>query len=111
MTYPQDPSNQRRDPRVSAELPARISIGSQLFLNGHLKDLSLKSAFIRIKNSIYLQPNDEVGFSIQCTMNDPEDVIQGLARISRLAVGEGVAIYFTKMDEASQNRLKSLFKE
>ena len=111
MSYSEGSNNLRRDSRVTAELPARISIGSQLTLNGLLKDLSLKSAFIRVKNSVYVQLNDEVGFEIQCSINDPQDVVVGMARISRIAGGEGLAIYFTKMDGASLDRLKVLLKE
>ncbi|MEI6437847.1 MAG: PilZ domain-containing protein [Candidatus Omnitrophota bacterium] len=111
MSYPADFNNLRRDSRVNTELPARISIGSQLTLNGHLKDLSLKSAFIRIKNSVYMQLNDEVGFAIQIAPGKTEEVIEGAARISRIAVGEGLAIYFTKMEETSLKRLKDLLKE
>ena len=92
-------------------IPARISIGSQLTLNGQLKDLSLKSAFIRIKNNVYFQLNDEVGFAIQRSIDNVEDVIEGVARISRISVGEGLAIYFTRMEESSLKRLKDLLKE
>ena len=48
-------NDQRGQPRVSIEFPATISIGSQLSVKGQLKDLSLNSAFIRIKNSIFLK--------------------------------------------------------
>ncbi len=98
-------NEQRKDPRVVSELPASISVGSQLTVQGVLKDLSLKSAFIKIKNNIFLKSSDEIGFTIQCSEN-VNDVIQGLARVSRVAVGEGLVIYFIKMDEASLVRLK-----
>jgi hypothetical protein len=111
MSYPADFNNQRRDLRVRTELLAQISIGSQLTLNGQLKDLSLKSAFIRLKHSIYMQLNDEVGFMIQTIPGNNEQVIKGLARISRIAAGEGVAVYFTKLDDASSAVLKQFVKE
>ncbi len=111
MTYPAQFNNQRKDARVNAELPVLISVGSQLSLQGHLKDLSLKSAFIRIKNSIYLQTNDEVGFSIFRSANNDKAFIHGLACISRIAVGEGFAIYFTKMDDSSHKHLQKLLDE
>ncbi|MBF0594793.1 MAG: PilZ domain-containing protein [Candidatus Omnitrophica bacterium] len=104
-------NNQRRDVRVSSELPATISVGSQLTLKGQLKDLSLKSAFIRIKNNVYFQLNDEVGFAIQESEDETRIIIEGVARISRIALGEGLAIYFTKMEDASVKRLKELVKE
>lgn len=109
MPNPADFNNQRSDLRFSSELPVKISIGSQLTLNGQLKDLSMKSAFIRIKYSIYLQMNDEVGFAIQCSPKE-EDVITGLARISRISAGEGFAIYFTKMEKPSVSKLKEFLK-
>ena len=60
-------NDQRGQPRVSVEFPATISVGSQLTVKGQLKDLSLNSAFVRIKNNIYLNINDEIGITIQCS--------------------------------------------
>ena len=110
MPNPSGSRGQREEQRISSELPARISIGSQLTLQGQLKDLSLKSAFIRIKSSIFLTVNDEVGFAIQASSNNAEDLVQGLARVSRIVPGEGIAIYFTKMDDAAATRLKEIFQ-
>ena len=110
MGYPAGQNEQRRELRVGSELLARISIGSQLTIQGKLKDLSIKSAFITIKASIYLQLNDEVGFAIQVSPDNVSDVIQGLARISRIVPGEGLAIYFTRMDAKSEARLKDHLK-
>ena len=97
--YPARNKEQRNNQRVSSDLVATISVGSQLTVKGQLKDLALKSAFITIKNNIFLSIGDEVGFSIQCSA---EDLITGQARISRIVPGEGLAIYFTKIDESSQ---------
>jgi hypothetical protein len=55
-----------------------------------------------------MQPNDELNFIIRRSVENLEDCVQGQARISRIAVGEGIAIYFTKMDEDSTNRLKQM---
>jgi hypothetical protein len=104
------PRDQREELRINLELPAQISIGSQLTIQGQLKDLSLKSAFIRIKSSIFMAVNDEVGFAIQASSNNAEDLVQGLARVSRIVPGEGIAIYFTKMDDAAATRLKAIFQ-
>jgi len=105
----QFPNNEQRgQPRVSVEFPATISIGSQISVKGQLKDLSLTSAFVRIKNNIYLNVNDEIGISIQCLFNDEPVEIQGLARISRMVPGEGFAVYFTKMDEDALKLIKKL---
>jgi hypothetical protein len=108
MVNPSGPQEQRREFRVNSELPATISVGTQLTIQGRLKDISSKSAFIRIKNSIFLQIHDEVGFSIQCSAGNVDDLISGLARVSRIVGGEGVAVYFTKMDDNSLARLKEL---
>ena len=99
----------RSQPRVSVEFPVTISVGTQLTVKGHLKDLSLSSAFIRIKNNIYLNINDEIGITIQCPGNNDEEAqIQGLARISRMVPGEGFAVYFTKVDDESLKNIKKL---
>jgi|GEM_PF-1340111 len=111
MSFSSDFNNQRRDARVKVELVAQISIGSQLTLNGRLKDLSHKSAFIVLKHSVYLQVNDEVGFLIQLDALNKENVVQGSARISRIAPGEGLAIYFTEVEAASQLCLKKFLKD
>ena len=102
-------NDQRSQVRVSVEFPATISVGSQLTVKGQLKDLSLSSAFIRIKNNLYLDINDEVGIVIQCSEDDEnEQLIQGMARISRIVPGEGFAVYFTKIDEDSLKYIKKL---
>lgn len=109
MLNPIGSNDQRGQPRVSVEFPATISVGSQLTVNGQLKDLSLNSAFIRIKNSIFLNINDEIGFTIQCSANDA-DLVQGLARISRMVPGEGLVIYFTKIDDTSLKNIKKFLQ-
>ena len=108
MSYSPKPNDQRRAARFTCQLPAQISVGSQLSLQGRLKDLSLKSAFIAVRNSVYLRLHDEVGFSIQHSSGSDADAIQGMGRVSRIAAGEGLAIYFTRMDERSANRLREL---
>ncbi len=110
MDHSRKANEQRQESRVGLELPAQISVGSQLTIQGKLKDISEKSAFIIMKSSVYLKNNDEVGFSIQCSPDDAEDAIHGLARVSRIAVGDGLAIYFTDMDKASARRLHKLLK-
>jgi len=108
MSYPSGPRDLRRDARVSSELPVTISIGTQFSVQGHLKDLSQKSAFIRIRHSMFLQTNDDVGFSIQLSPTDVNEVIQGMARVSRIVPGEGFAVYFLKLDDASMTHLRKL---
>jgi PilZ domain len=104
-------NDQRAQPRVSIELPATISVGTQLTVKGLLKDISLNSAFIKIKSNLYLNINDEIGFIIQCSTENANEVIQGLARISRMDPGAGYAVYFTKIDEDSLKKIKKLFQK
>jgi hypothetical protein len=100
----------RRDERFAFDLPAEIRIGTQLVLKGRLRDLSSKSAFIKIRESVYLKLNDELGFSIQCEPDNEKAVIEGVARISRIA-DDGLAIYFTRMEDPSVRRLRGIIKE
>ena len=101
-------NDQRGQPRVSVEFPATISVGSQLTVKGYLKDLSLNSAFIRIKNSIFLNINDEIGITIQCSTEEDAPMIEGMARISRMVPGEGFVVYFTKIDDNSVKLIKKM---
>ncbi len=102
-------NNQRNTQRVDLIIPIHLSFGSQITLLGQIKDISLKSAFITIKSSsIHMDIHDDLLFSIENLPNNPEAKIHGSARISRVAPGEGIAIYFTKMDESSSNHLQRL---
>ena len=103
--------NQRQERRVVLTLPVEISIGSQLTLQGQLKDISSKSAFIKIKHSVYLQPNDEVGFAIHLSAEKAEESVRGVGRISRIVAGEGFAVYFTKIHPDSAEPLKTLLAQ
>ncbi len=100
-------NEQRHEKRVNHEIPVQISIGTQLTLQGKLKDITSKSAFIIIKASVYLKLNDEIGFAILCP-GKAGNVIEGQARISRIAGGEGFAFYFTKMSPSSEAHLKTI---
>jgi hypothetical protein len=104
-------NDQRGQPRVNVEFPATISVGSQLTVKGQLKDLSMNSAFVRIKNNLYLNINDEIGITIQCSSNDASVQIQGMARISRMVPGEGFVVYFTKIDDDSLKYIKKLLQK
>ena len=100
--------NQRQSDRVEVSLPIQISIGSQLTIQGKIKDLSDKSAFIIMKSSVYMELNEEIKFEIRRSSEDEKACVEGLARISRLAPGVGIAIYFTEMNEASSKQLDGL---
>ena len=111
MSYPIGSSDQRSQPRALVELPATISVGSQITVKGYLKDLALNSAFVRIKSNIYLQSNDEIGIVIECVVNDTSMKIEGKARISRIVPGEGLAVYFTEIDEESLKCIKKILQK
>ena len=98
--------NQRQSPRLEKSFPVTLQFGIQIILQGVLKDISLKSAFVKIKESVYLEPNDELIFTIQPANGISEEVVQGSARISRIVKGEGIAIFFTRLDQVSLDRLK-----
>ena len=100
--------NRRQDNRRTSNLPVDICIGSQVTIAGQLKDISLKSAFIQMKSSVYMQINDELNFLIKCSFGENEESVSGVARISRILAGEGIAIYFTRMDDAAASRLQKL---
>jgi len=104
-------NDQRGQQRVNVEFPVTISVGSQLTVKGQVKDISLSSAFIKIKNNIYLNVNDEVGIVIQTSPEDASVQVQGLACISRIVPGEGFAVYFTKLDDASLKCIKKILQK
>ena len=101
-------SNNRTSARYHLILPIDLSFGTQITLQGQLKDISLKSAFVNVRSSIHMAVNDEVGFTIPKLPHAQDVQIQGSARISRVSKGEGIAIYFTKIDESSTEHLQKL---
>ena len=109
--YPADSyKNQRQNQRVPISLSVKISFGSQVTLSGRIRDLSLKSAFILVKGGVHMQLNDELAFVIENPDTSVQQDVQGSARISRVSAGEGIAIYFVKMDEASTNQLRKMLE-
>ncbi len=101
--------NQRNSQRYPVILPILLSFGTQITLQGQLKDLSLKSAFINVKSSsIHMAIHDDLTFVVEKLPNGIEGTIEGAARISRVAPGDGIAVYFTKMDDASTENLQRL---
>ena len=103
-------NNRRENNRIAASRPVEIGIGSQVTIQGQLKDLSAKSAFIRMKSSVFMQLHDELNFLIKSSSGAEDDSFGGVARISRIAAGEGIAIYFTKMDPSDASRLQQLIR-
>lgn len=106
MKYSEDFNNNRQFPRIIVSLPILLKIDAQITLTGQIKDLSIKSAFVRIKSSVHMAVNDEFYFTIQTTTTPDGPVIEGKAHISRIVKEEGIGIYFESMDDASAKRLK-----
>ena len=101
--------NQRQVQRVNVNLPIQLNFGTQISLMGSLRDITLKSAFVNIRSSaIHMTTHDELTFTIEQHAENPQGPIQGTARISRVDPGDGIAIYFTKMDESSLSHLQQL---
>jgi hypothetical protein len=93
--------------RINFSHPIQISFGSQFALQGQVRDISLKSVFVLIRStSIHMAMNDKLTFIIDNVPNI--GAIKGSARISRIAPGEGIAIYFIEMDSDSTHRLQRL---
>ncbi len=101
-------NNNRSAQRFPLVIPIDLIFGTQITLKGQVKDLSAKSLFVNVKSSISMAPHDELDFAIKNLPHDAAAVIEGSARISRVSPGEGIAIYFTKMDDASAAHLKQL---
>lgn len=103
-------NERRRDQRVSLEMAVQISVGSQITVSGALKDLSLGSAFIKLKSNIFLNVGDEVTMTLETPDIENTSGINILARISRSIPAEGFAVYFLSMDENSLSGLKKILK-
>ena len=103
--------NRRQNPRRNTEASVELIIGSQVTLKGQLKDISPKSAFIKIRQSVFMQLNDELQFLIKFASQNGDNTVEGDARISRIAPGEGIAVYFTRLEDGSSGRLKELLEK
>ena len=101
-------NNRRQNSRVNSSLPIDIQVDSQITIKGQIRDISDKSAFVILKSGIFLQLNDEFVFLIKITTDNLDKSVTGKARISRIEKGEGIAIYFTQMDDESSLRLRQL---
>ena len=108
MLHPESYHNQRSNQRVPVNLTVKISFGSQVTVTGRIKDLSLKSAFIMIKGGVHMQLNDEITFTVESPEGSTLVGFSGTARISRVSAGEGIAVYFVKMEEESTEHLKKM---
>ncbi len=100
--------NRRQHNRIAVNFPIDLKIDSQITLEGKLKDISPKSAFIEIRSSVPMHVNDQFDFHVRCAQEPDKKDLSGTICISRIALGEGIAVYFTKIDEKSSSRLKEL---
>ena len=100
--------DRRLQKRVPGNYPLDLVIDAQITLQGTIKDLSTTGAFILINNSVVMKTNDQFDFRIHCKVDSDETGILGTACIARIVEGEGIAVYFTKMDKDSTERLKKL---
>ncbi len=102
-------NNRRKNNRIYINCPILLKVDSLITIEGQLKNISLKSIFIQVNSRIAMQVHDELGFSFN--YKDDEEAISGVMCISRIAHGDGIAGYFTQMDEASTERLKQLLED
>ncbi|MBF0478973.1 MAG: PilZ domain-containing protein [Candidatus Omnitrophica bacterium] len=100
--------NRRSYNRVHFLRPILIIIDPQVSINGRLRDISPKSAFVEMKYNVYLKNDDELKFRIQIDPENPDSVISGDARISRIAPGEGLAIYFHNLPDEETKKIEQL---
>lgn len=101
-------NNRRKNNRIYVNCPINLKVDSLITIEGKLKNISLKSIFIQINSRVAMQVHDELVFSFNCVIEDTQADISGTMCISRIAHGDGIAGYFTQMDEASTERLKQL---
>ena len=104
------PQNRREDRRVPASLPIELKLDAQVTVQGKLKDISPNSAFVQMRESVYMRLNDELKFFIRRVGADLTQGIAGTGRISRIVQGEGIALYFTELDKDSSAQLNELLK-
>ncbi len=100
--------DKRKEQRVAVTAKIKISIGTQLTVEGQIKDITLNSAFITMRNNIYLNSNDTISYEFEVTLDGKLCIFKGNAYVTRIVKGEGFVISFLKMDEASLNNLKKL---
>ena len=101
-------NNRRQEKRVASNLPIELKLDAQVTVTGTLKDLSPRSAFVKIRESAYVKLHDEIQFFIRRAGNDVTNGITGRARITRIAEGEGIGIYFIAVDKKSVPQLEQV---
>jgi len=104
------PHNRREDRRVASNLPIELKLDAQVTVQAKLKDISPNSAFVQMRESVYMRLNDELKFFIKRVGGDLATGIAGTGRISRIVQGEGIALYFTELDKEASAQLAELLK-
>lgn len=94
-------NDKRKEQRVPVVAKIKISIGTQFTVEGQIKDLTVNSAFILMRNNIYLNTNDDVLYEFQVA----DYVVKGKANVTRIVKGEGFVICFMNLDPVSQKNL------
>src|SRR5262245_12415377 len=101
-------SNRRQEKRVASNLPIEIKLDEQVTVMGTLKDLSPRSSFVQMRESAFMKLHDELQFFIKRAGNDLSKGIAGRGRITRIAEGQGIAIYFTDLQKDSIAQLEQV---
>lgn len=108
MTYPSSFKEKRQESRINSSLSVLVSIGTQLTLKGNLRDLSMTSAFVNIKESVFIETGDDITLSFNQSNVEVDDFIKVSAKVSRLVKGEGFAVYFTKVTDSAKEEIQKL---
>lgn len=98
--------DKRKEQRVGIVAKIKISIGTQLTVEGQIKDITLTSVFVSMRNNIYLNSNDTIQYEFETTVEGKPYVFKGNAYVTRIVKGEGFVISFSGMDDVSLNNLK-----
>jgi len=108
MDNPKAFDNRRHEKRIPSNLAIELKLDAQVTVTGTLKDLSPRSAFVKIRESAYVKLHDELQFFIKRAGQDVAKGIAGRARITRIAQGEGIGIYFTDIEKNSLPQLEQV---
>ena len=100
--------DRRQERRIQSNLPVELKLDAQVTVTGTLKNISPRSAFVQLRESAYMRLHDEFQFFIKRSSTDVSRGISGRARITRIAEGEGIGIYFVDLEKKSVPQLEQL---
>ena len=102
-------SQERRQyQRINTNLPIELKVDAQITVQGQIKNLTEKGAFIQVKSGVHIQVHDEFEFGIKVSRDAEKASVTGKACVSRIDPGQGMAIYFVGLSEAAQKELQVL---